>query len=493
MLVAMKHIRPIAMSLLTASALLLSACQDVLDREPQGVFTLANFFENEEHAVLATNAVYNYLRNWEVHVFSYIGMTDIASDDADKGSFPADAFFLQELDDFSHNATNLAPQTVWGGYYTGIFRANLAIDGIPKVPEMDENLRARLIGECKFLRAYYYFNLVRWFGDLPLITQPFPENFEIPRTPKDKIYEQIIADLEDAAAVLPLRSAQTPSDLGRATSGAAKGMLAKVYLTLGNFPEAERYALEVINSGQYSLWPDYSTLFMEEGENSQESLFEVQAASYEQGGGGSQYSEVQGVRGTPNLGWGFNRPSNNLVSSYEPGDPRREATILYVGEVLPDGSAIIVDNPDIIGERYNQKSWRPLPVGGNGNGGANILILRYADVLLMAAEALNENNKPDQALIYLNQVRARARAGSNVLPNVTITNKDQLRQRIWRERRSELAMEQGRWFDLARQNRLAEVLQAAGKPFVAGKHELWPIPQNDIDLSNGVLTQNPGY
>lgn len=477
----------------TLGMLLLSACQDVLDREPQGVFSLANFFETEDHAILATNAVYNQLRNWEVHVFSYIGLTDIASDDADKGSFPADAFFLQELDDFTHNATNLAPQTVWSGYFTGVFRANLAIDGIPKVPEMDEALRQRLIGESKFLRAYFYFNLVRWFGDVPLITNPFPENFEIPRTAKADVYALIIQDLEDAAAVLPLRSQQAPADLGRVTQGSAKGLLAKVYLTLGDYPQAERYALEVINSNQYSLFPDFATLFLPEGENSSESVFEVQAAAYDQGGGGSQYSEVQGVRGSPNLGWGFNRPSDNLITSFESGDPRREATVLYVGEVLPDGSDIVADNPDIIGERYNQKSWRSLPVGGNGNGPANIKVLRYADVLLIAAEALNENGKGSLALQYLNEVRRRARGGSNVLPDVTTIDRDQLRQRIWRERRSELALEQNRWFDLARQNRLASVLQALGKNFVAGKHELWPIPQSEIDLSNKVLVQNPGY
>lgn len=490
----MQSFRLLTFAIATAGLLMLSACQDVLDREPQGAFTLANFFENEEHAILATNAVYNQLRSWEVHVFSYIGMTDIASDDADKGSFPADAFFLQELDEFSHNATNVAPSTVWSGYYTGIFRANLAIDGIPKVPEMDENLRQRLIGENKFLRAYFYFNLVRWFGDLPLITNPFPENFEIPRTDKAQIYDQIIADLEDAAAVLPLRSAQAPADLGRVTKGSAQGLLSKVYLTLGNFVEAERYALEVINSNEYDLFPDYAGLFLPSGENSSESVFEVQSAAYEQGGGGSQYSEVQGVRGSPNLGWGFNRPSDNLVGSYETGDPRREATILYVGEVLPDGSDIVADNTEIIGERYNQKSWRPTPVGGNGNGPANILVLRYADILLIAAEALNENGKSGQALTYLNEVRARARGGAtNVLPNVTTTDKDQLRQRIWRERRAELALEQNRWFDLARQNRLATVMQAVGKNFVAGKNELWPIPQSEIDLSNKVLTQNNGY
>ena len=478
---------------LTLAALGFSGCaEEVFDRKPKVVITQENFFQTEEHAVLATNAVYNMLRSWEVHVFSYIGLTDIASDDADKGSFPADAFFLQELDDFTHTPSNLAPQTVWGGYYTGIYRANLALDNIPDI-EMDANLKTRLMGECKFLRAYFYFNLVRWFGDIPLITRTLgADEFLQERRPVAEVYAQIEQDLLDAIAGLPAKYAS--ADLGRATKGAAQALLAKVYLTEKDYVNTEKYALDVINSGLYALYPDYGKLFQPIGENSSESIFEVQAAAFEAGGGGSQYNEVQGVRGMPNLGWGFNRPSDNLVAAYEPGDPRRDATILYVGEILPDGSDVVHDNPDIIGERYNQKAWVPQHPGGNGNGNGNIRLIRYADVLLMAAEALNENDKPAQALVYLNMVRARARKNNpNILPDVTVTNKDQLRTRIWNERRVELALEQQRWFDLCRQGRVAQVMQAVGKNFVTNKNELWPIPQKDIDLSQGTLTQNPGY
>ncbi|MCB0638174.1 MAG: RagB/SusD family nutrient uptake outer membrane protein [Lewinella sp.] len=471
--------------------LALSACTEVLDREPKVDFTLENFFQTEDHAILGTNAVYNHLRDWSVHVFSYIGMTDIVSDDADKGSIPSDAFFLQELDDFTFSTSNIAPLGIWNGYYTGVFRANLAIEKIPDI-DMDVNLRDRLVAENKFLRAYFYFNLVRWYGDVPLITEPFPEDFSIPRAPAADVYAQIIQDLEDAAATLP--ATYGAGDVGRATSGAAKGLLAKVYLTLKDFDKVEQLTGEIITSTRYSLYPSYSELFTEAAENSSESLFEVQNAAFEEGGAGSQYNEVQGVRGTPNLGWGFNRPSNDLVAAYETGDPRREATILYVGEVLPDGSDIVQDNPNVIGERYNQKAWVPEHPGGNGNGPGNIRILRYADVLLMAAEALNENDQPSLALGYLNEVRRRARGSNpNVLPDITVTDKTQLRQIIWHERRVELALEQQRWFDLLRQGRAATVMQALGKDFVTGKHELFPIPQQEIDLSAGVLMQNPGY
>ncbi|MEM7571741.1 MAG: RagB/SusD family nutrient uptake outer membrane protein [Bacteroidota bacterium] len=472
---------------------LAQSCSDILDRTPQGEYTLDNFFQNEEQAIQAINAIYAQLRNWEVHVFSYIGMTDIISDDSDKGSFPADAFFLQELDDFTYTATNVAPSSVWSGYYDGIFRANLAIANLPEVPELDEQLQERLIGEAKFLRAYFYFSLVRWFGDVPLITEPFPDEFSLPRTPAEQVYQQVITDLMDAAAVLPEKSEYPAIDLGRATKGAANGILAKVYLTRGEFDLALNAANTVINSQEYDLFPNYNNLFREQGENSEESIFEVQTAAFETGGGGSQYNEVQGVRGEPNLGWGFNRPSDDLISAYELGDPRREATILYVGEVLPDGSDIVQDNPNIVGERFNQKAWVPEHPGGNGNGPGNIRILRFADILLVAAEAANETGDPGATLENLNRVRARARGNSSVLPDVTTTNQSDLRLAIWRERRVELALEQQRWFDLVRQGRAAEVMQALGKDFVEAKHELFPIPQGEIDLSQGALSQNPGY
>jgi len=474
---------------------ILVSCDDsFLDKKPLGQLTSDNFFKTEEHAVWATNAIYNHLRDWEVHVFSYIGMTDIVSDDSDKGSTASDANFLRELDEFSFDAGNIACDAVWQGYYKGIYRANLVIANLPAI-DMDENLKVRLIGEAKFLRAYFYFNLVRWFGDLPLITAPLSQDeYKQSRVSQDAVYEQIIADLEAAIAQLPTKAEYASADLGRATQGAAMGLLAKVYLTRGNYELAAQFSLSLIQRASYSLFPNYVKLFSEEGENASESLFEVQTTALETGGGGSQYNEVQGVRGVPNLGWGFNRPSDDLVEAYEFNDPRREATILYVGELLPDGSEVVQDNPNIFNERYNQKAWVPRHAGGNGNGNGNIRILRYADVLLIAAEALNELNRMDEALIFINLVRERARGGNPfALPAISSTDTDELRTLIWKERRVELAMEQGRWFDLVRQNRVSSVMQALGKNFVVGKHELFPIPQSEIDLSGGNLVQNPGW
>lgn len=495
------HISKIAkLSVLTA--VLMVGCKDsFLDLKPQGSQTADNFFITPEHAVAATNAVYNVMRNWEVTVFAFIGCTDIISDDADKGSEPNDAAFLSEIDNFTFDAGNIAPKTVWTGYYKAIFRANVAIERIPEI-KMDETLKKRLIAESKFLRAHFYFNLVRWFGDIPLVTKPLTQNdFKQTRAKTADVYAQIVADLKDGIDNLPEKSKYAADDLGRATKGAARGLLSKVYLTTKDYTNAEKYALEVINSNEYSLFADYGKIFTREGENSSESLFEVQSTATDTRvtfnpdyDGGSQYNEVQGVRGTPNLGWGFNRPSDAFISEFEAGDPRRDATILYEGEVLPDGSAIVEKNPKVFNARFNQKAWIPTHVGFNYNGPGNIRILRYADVLLIAAEAMNENGKPAQALTQLNAVRKRARGKINtILPDVTLTDKIQLREAIWHERRVELGLEQHRWFELLRTGQAEAALKKHGKSFVKNKHELLPIPQTEIDLSSGTLTQNVGY
>jgi hypothetical protein len=478
---------------------LLASCQkDFLERKPKGQLTFDTYFETADHAVWATNAVYQNFRTWEMCAFPWIGITDIISDDADKGSTPNDALYVLELDDFTFDATNQAFGQAWKGCYHTIFRANLAIENIPAI-DMDANLRNRLVGECKFLRAYAYFRLVQWFGNVPLITHPLTdeEYFSQERKPVAAVYQLIEQDLSDAIDVLPEKSKYKPGDLGRATKGAARGILAKLYMLTKDFPKAEIKCLEIITSGEYSLLAKYSDNFMPDGENAAESIFEVGAVAVQAavaGPGATPYNMIQGVRGVPNLGWGFNRPSDDLVAAYEPGDPRRQATIIYVGEVLPDGNTIVEDNPEILNERYNQKAWVPAHAGLQDNGPGNIRILRYADVLLLAAEALNENNKPAEALIYLNMVRKRARGSNNfILPDVTTTVQSELREKIYKERRVELAMEQHRWFDLLRWGIAAQRMQAAGKNFVAGKHELLPVPQAEIDLSGGRLQQNPNY
>ncbi len=611
--ITIRRLLATCLPLLLAGVLLLAGC-DFLDKEPKGALTSANFFESERQAIQATNATYSTLREWQVHVFSWLGMTDIASDDATKGSTPSDAGFLRELDNLTFDPGNLAFRDTWNGYYKGIYRANVAIQNIPNV-DMDPDLRTRLVAENRFLRAYFYFFLVRAFGGVPLITEPLaPGEFEQPRAPRDSVYALIEQDLEFAAANLPPSYA---ADVGRATQGAAHGLLAKVHLFQGEYEAALEHAEAVIASGDYDLHGDYFTIFRPEGEFSEESVFEIANAAFEEGGGSSQYAQVEGGRGTQNLGWGFNQPCAALEAAYEPGDPRLQATILYPWETLPDGSGAVVHiNPNIPNQRYNEKVQAPLDTpGGSGNSTVNIRRLRYADVLLIAAEAAARTGDEETSRTYLNWVRERARGGRTVtlglqpenmapelaaalevddsaphvfvryaagpaaaagvqsfssehreggeplpvtvenadvieavngapvssvaeyvdalssvapgqtvsldvlrlaqtpdgnggvttssqaltidvtaealLPDVTAGGQDLL-EAIWHERRVELAMEQHRWFDIIRQGRAPEIMAGIGVDF-RDRHTLYPIPQSEIDVTGGLLEQNPGY
>jgi hypothetical protein len=407
----------VAVAVLLAAAM--PACD--IETEPLGMLTTESFFQTADQAIQATNATYAMLREWRVHVFSWIGLTDIASDDATKGSVPADAAFLLDLDNLLFDPGNLGFIDPWSGYYAAIYRANIAIQGISGA-SIDETLKARLIGENKFLRAYFYFFLVRGWGGVPLITEPLPPSaFQQQRATAQAVYDQIEQDLTDAIAALPERSQYAAADLGRATKGAARAMLAEVYLYQGDYPNAFQQAQTVIGSNEYALFADYGTLFSRAGENSTESVFEVQATALPGGGAdqrsaASQYQQVQGVRGTPNIGWGFNTPSAELEDSYEPGDPRLQATIMYAWEELPDGSGQVVYlNPSMPNNRYNQKVVLPLAnPPGSDNGGVNIRRSRYAHVLLTGAEAAARSNQEAQARIWLNMVRERARGGRTV-------------------------------------------------------------------------------
>jgi hypothetical protein len=363
---------------------------------------------------------------------------------------------------------------------------------------MDENIRSRHIGEAKFLRALFYFDLVRAWGDVPLVTGTNPET-NLDRTPQAAIYELIVNDLLQAIAVLQEKSEQNPNDIGRATKGAAKALLAKVFLFTQDFANAEKYAMEVITSQQYALEPNFADASSKQGEFGVESVFEIGAMAFEGiENGGNQFANVQGVRGTPNRGWGFNRPSLELMNAFENSDPRRDATIIYLGEMI-DGITIAGDagTPDetkdtngntVEMEVYNQKVWTP---GTNvpSQFDHNKRVLRYADVLLMAAEALNKTNKPALSLEYLNDVRERARQGNvAILPDITETNKDALQEIILHERRVELALEGQRFWDLVRTGKAPSVLGPLG--FIEGKHELLPIPQNELDLTGNRWQQN---
>jgi len=480
--------------------LLVAGCEDFLQKNPQGEMTQEVFPTSASDAILATNGAYSTLRTWYYHSGGY-PILDIMSDDSHKGSNPNDQLnTIGPYDDFTFTPTQDGLDRWWSTLYEGIKRSNVVIEKVPAVT-MEDELKNRLIGEARFLRALYYFDLVRAWGGVPLVTNTNPP-LKLERSSAEAVYELIVEDLTFAIEHLPLKSEYPLTDAGRATQGAAQALRAKVALFQKDFLTAESMALAVIESNQYGLETRFADANSRSGEHGIESVFEIGAMEVEGGGSaGNQYANTQGVRGTPNRGWGFNRPSESLRNSFEPDDPRLDATIIDLGEVLDDikiqgdGTTpdVVTDAQGSVIERecYNQKVWIP---GTNTitQWGHNRRILRYSDVLLMAAEALNENNKPGDALMYLNRVRERAREGNpEILPDITITDKEMLRTIIFEERRHELALEGHRYWDLVRSGKAAEVLGTAG--FEAGKHELLPIPQTELDISQGTIVQNPNY
>jgi hypothetical protein len=476
-----------------ASLLILARCTDkFLDVPPQGQQKAEQFFVSESDATKAVNAIYANLRSWTNTAFAPIAIESVGSDDAEKGSDPSDATFMNDYDNFTVTSTQGQLSDFWNGQYQNINLCNQVLDNVPSI-NMDATLKARYLAEAKFVRAYSYFRLVRAFGDVPLrLTTPVnTSDYNIPRTPKAAVYAAIEQDLTDAAAVLP--QSYTGASVGRATKGAALALHAKVSMYLGNWTDVKTYTDLVMGMG-YSLYSDFGNLFRIANENCSESIFEIQCSLVlgNSAASSSQYSQVQGVRSVTGGGWGFNVPTQSLADAFETGDPRRDATIIFRGETTTAGDAIPATVPNPM---YNEKSYVPFSLfvsGYNEGCQQNVRVIRYADVLLMNAEANNELGNTVPALASLELVRARARAGNNaILPKVVTTDKDALRTAIWNERRVELAMEFDRYFDVIRQGRAATIFGPKG--WKANKNEVWPIPQSEIDLSVGVLTQNPGY
>lgn len=510
----------------TASVLFLTSCDDWLLSPPPGITNLEDFFTVGETAIQATNAAYTPL-TWEFNstYFPEWFIGDVASDDALKGGQSVgDMADVYDFENFKTNSNNGYLLDFYRAQYQGIARCNLALQQIPMMDTdsaMDARVQKRLIGELKFLRAMYYFRMVRIFGGVPLTTEPIASSdyWKQPRASSEAIYTQIMADLEDANKGLWKKSEYAITDLGRATKGAAQAMLLKTNLYLKNYADAKRWGDSIMLSNEYSLVSNYSDNFTLAGENGRESVFEIQYMADPM----SDYGEGNGfTRGTFTViltrsrsskiggGWGFNKPTQNLYNEYEVGDPRRDATIFN-----PSNSDIETPAQEIyLGCRYLNRKYALLNPDNSvikldhaTRGPINNKVIRYADVLLMYAEACCELNKLPEAKAALEQVRSRARGGAAILPefpnyNSYTDNQTDLRKAIRHERRVELAMEGHRWFDLCRWGNVKEVMdaykatetaeaQAEMAAFITNKHELFPIPSQEIDLNP--MTQNPNY
>lgn len=545
----MNQFKALTYSALALATLSLSSCNDWLTEETPGTTKVSEFFTSLSTAEAVVNAAYVPM-TWEFGTTYYPEwyFGDIVSDDALKGGQDInDGADLRELENFKANSDNEILLEYYRAQWQGIQRANLAIDEIPTTrietegdeAEKQAKYRDRYLGEAYFLRGFYYFRLARMFGGMPLIDYVIKSSnqWAQTRSTMDKTLNFAIEDFKRAENLLWEKDKYSNEELGRATKGAAQAMLLKANLyradylrNAGNeteaqkyFAEAAKWGKEVIQSRQYSLWPNYLDNFRLANENGRESVFEIQyteEATSDYGGEGytrgTMTTILQRSRSSAfgEAGWGYDRPTQNLYNEYEAGDARRDETIL-----VPTDEQIETPAQEIYcGDRMLNRKYAMYNDGANGGiyklahatrSPKNNIQIRYADVLLMYAEACCETGDLPSAKTALKEVRDRAGLSqfpyTAVIQGQTVTfndNQEDLRKAIRHERRVELAMEGHRWFDLTRWGIAKETMDTymAGETeeakelygtFQKGKHELFPIPSKEIDLSG--IEQNPNW
>ena len=498
---------------LSAALLGAAGCKkDFITTTPQNNLAPENFYKNESDALQALNAAYHGLQKLGCYRLRLWTLDIMAGNSIVGAGGAGDGLETQQLANFATTTANVGVADIWSTHYQGLLAINTVLQRVPAI-DMDASRRDIILGQAKFLRAVCYFNLVRLFGKVPLVLVPQQagDNLNVPRSSVEEVYAQIEKDLTEAEAVLPTNYSAA-SDKGRATKGAAKGLLAKVYLTENKYPQAASKAQEVVALGVYSLNPNFGTNFDYSQENGPESLFEVQY-EYDPTTNGFNSDAVCNFRSefmaprssniTPGGGFGWNQPTAEFVSQFEAGDKRKPLTVFSNGDQL--NGYTYSANSSITG--FNTRKFVvPTSSGAKvafANDPLNCVVLRYADVLLVLAEALNEQGQSNDALPYLNQVRSRAG-----LADSRASAQAALREAIIKERRLELAFENGeRWFDLIRtkdssgQVRALSFLRSLGSPNdqyglgrgnISEKYLLLPVPQSERD-ANTAIDQNAGY
>lgn len=469
--------------LLAVSAWFFS-CTDQLEVEPISSITVENFYNNSDDAKSAVNSIYSMLTSHHLYNQYNETMQSQGTDDSDWGNGRNTSNSgKNEMDKFLYTPATELLYEYWVASYKVINTANTVVEKVGPM-DIDQEMKDQFIGEAKFLRGLIYFNLVRLWGDVPLSTKSTTtlDGLQIPRSPATEIYDFIIDDFLAAKSLLPLTYAST--EKGRATKGAAMTMLCNVYLALERYQEAANEAQAVTDLGIYSLMDQYSDIFATENENGPESIFEIQYMITPEGGLGSSYAGFMAP--SSKGGYGDNPVTKNLYDVYPQGDLRRDVNI-YQDLTAPAS----IKEPFYV-NKYDE---RGPEVGDNGD---NYIITRYADLLLMHAEALNALNENDNnAYNLFNQVRRRAYGlptslESSIDLQLGLTQ-EQFLDSVLLERRKELAFEGHRRFDLLRTGKLVEAINASNPDIlVEEKHLLFPIPQTER-LVNPNLTQNLGW
>lgn len=522
------------------AAMALTSCSDWLKEEAPGTIMFDDFYTGGSVAVQTVNAAYTPLA-WEYNhtYFSEWFIGDIASDDAVKGGQDVnDNSNAYDIDNFKVNINNGILLDYYRAKYQGIARCNLAIQQVPQVDPDDAMTEARrtcLMGEAYFMRAFYYFQLVRVFGGVPLVDFVIDssERWQQPRATVEEVYEHIVSDLKLAEEMLWNKSQYAAEDLGRATKGAAQAMLCKAYLYMKDYANAYTWGKKWVDEQygtEYRLAADYADIFSLAGENGTESVFEIQyMADPTSDYGDSAIGGFGFTRGTFSTillrprasmlgsrhGWGFDHPTQNLYDEFEAGDPRRDLTIGQLDEESNmEVEVNYLGNP-YYNRKYSMDEKETFPaLDHDSRSPLNYRLVRAADVLLLFAEAALESGKSTaDAKWALEEVRSRARAmatSADALPKFPgygyADTTDGLRAAIRHERRVELGMEGHRWFDIVRWGIAYDVmdkdrgtygskesatLRAEMANFEKGKNELFPIPSEELNLNP--MQQNPGY
>lgn len=476
-------------------ALMCQSCSEsFLDVEPINQINSENFFNSETDYQQALVGAYDMLQSSYINVL----MGEMASDNTLCGGENAnDVPGFQEVDDMRHGVVNDQIRNLWNWMYAGINRCNYIFEFQDKTAFDGKD---QILAQASFLRAYYYFELVKWFGDVPMpvdVRVSFGTVQDYNRTSKSDVYAQIEKDLTYAIGILP----ELQDEQGRVTKGAAQALLGKAYIFQEKYADAAIVLDQLIASGNYTLFSDFDKLFTLQNENASESVFEVQYSNIQGAGFGClQCSEgnvavgFSGIRGyngpTYDSGFSFNVPVQDLVDAYTSNDVRKGATIMDIEAYKTEQAAIGVQVDYSTGyEHTGFFNHKYIPRKGesfqdpNITNASNYRAIRYSDVLLLAAEAHNKIGNDDLARTYTNQVKTRAGIDETTLGGAS------LGAEILRERRLELAGEGHRFFDLVRTGQAADAIPN----FQSGKHELFPIPLIEIELAGNIWTQNPGY
>ena len=464
-----------------------SSCSaDFIDLLPTSTVTQDRIYQTDNDFRDAITAIHVPIRN-QYNFFYIFG--DIRGDDSwiqvpkSNSQTFSDQFTMHSGDGEIANA--------WQRYYQAIFRANNLLERIADVSEADVPNKNRFIAETRFLRALCYFDLVRIFGPVPAVTSvlSIEESYNTPRAPVDYIYRNIIIPDLIAAEALPI--SYTGADIGRPTRGAARALLGRVYLTMGDFQNAEAKLMEVVNMGIYDLVEDFESIFDPNNKRNREYIFDIEYASGV--GAGSRLTNaffpnflaMAQFYGVPGTGDEWNNPTQALIDLFEPHDLRKNISVGTPGGFY-DGTGTWRPIPAITNQVYTMKFLTRIPAANDSP--VNWKHIRYADVLLMLAEAMNENGRTAQAIPYLNRIRARAGVSEYSLT----MSQAETRAAIEKERRLELCFEGHRWFDLVRTGRAYEVM----KPYGMEEHmTVFPLPLRQVLLINNpdVFPQNRGY